>query len=54
MSFGSAALSALFVVLIVFTVLVALWITIRIFSAILLGFEKRGAAKKAAAENGGE
>jgi Na+-transporting methylmalonyl-CoA/oxaloacetate decarboxylase gamma subunit len=52
MDFGSAVLSALFVVLIVFTVLVLLWVAVRIFSAIILGFEKRGAAKKVAGNGG--
>lgn len=52
MDFGSATLSALFVMLIVFTVLVLLWVAVRIFSAIILGFEKRGSAKRAAGNGG--
>jgi hypothetical protein len=39
--------------LIVFSVLVLLWVTLKVFSAIILTIEKRG-AKKAAATNGGE
>jgi len=54
MDFGSAVLSALFVVLIVFSVLVILWIALKVFSAIILGFEKRAARRAANAGNGGE
>jgi hypothetical protein len=52
--FGSAVLSALFVVLIVFSVLVLLWIALKVFSAIIVGLEKRAARRVAEAGNGGE
>jgi Na+-transporting methylmalonyl-CoA/oxaloacetate decarboxylase gamma subunit len=38
--------------LIVFTVLVLLWVFVRLFSAIILRFEKRGAAREAAGKGG--
>jgi hypothetical protein len=54
MDFSSAVLSALFVMLVVFTVLLALWICLRVFSAIITGIEKRGAAEEAGTGNGGK
>jgi hypothetical protein len=54
MDFGSAVLSALFVMLVVFTMLIALWICLRIFSAIITGIEKRNVHGEAGAGNGGK
>jgi Na+-transporting methylmalonyl-CoA/oxaloacetate decarboxylase gamma subunit len=53
MDVGSAVMSALFVVLIVFSVLVLLWVMVRLFSAVILKIEK-SAAERNAAENGGK
>jgi hypothetical protein len=54
MDFGSAVLSALFVMLVVFVMLVALWICLRAFSAIITGIEKRNANGEAGVGNGGK
>ena len=39
-NFGEAILSALFVMTVVFTVLISLWLMIRLFSAIIQVLEK--------------
>jgi hypothetical protein len=42
MNFGESVLSALFVVLIVFSVLVILWVLIRAFSVLIGAIERAG------------
>jgi Na+-transporting methylmalonyl-CoA/oxaloacetate decarboxylase gamma subunit len=54
MDVGSAVLSALFVMLIVFVVLVVLWVMLRFFSTIILSFEKRSSRRAEDAGNGGK